>query len=93
MKKSYQKPSIYVESYELAQSIAINCHLDLSQDSTLGRPTHAAPGVNNCGWDMGNVIFFVADSSCTEEEDPTDFDWGGICYNAPQGATQIFASA
>lgn len=98
MKKSYQKPSIYVESYELAQSIAVNCHLDLSQISSVGRPTHAAPGVNSCVWDMGNVSIFTADVDCTIIEDPADFsgesqNGTAICYNAPQDAIQIFASA
>lgn len=98
MKKSYQKPCIYVELYELAQSIAVNCHLDPSELSSFGHPTHAAPGVNNCGWDMGNVVIFVENSGCTYDEDPDSFtgkDENGtaICYNAPQNATQIFASA
>lgn len=97
MKKSYQKPSIYVESYELAQSIAVNCHLDLSQVSSVGRPTHAAPGVNGCVWDMGNVSIFTDDSGCSIVEDSDSFSYGegpgAICYNAPQNAIQIFASA
>lgn len=94
MKRSYQKPRIYVESFELAQSIARNCDVDPSDASTVGRPTHNDPGVRNCGWDMGNnLIFFVAESACTKIEDPNDFYWGSICYNAPQGETQIFASA
>lgn len=92
MKKSYQKPSIYVEAYELAQSIAKNCGI-LTSGSTLGRPTHSEPGVNSCGWALGNVIIFIENASCTDIEDPSDFNEDSMCYNAPTANTQIFASA
>lgn len=96
MKKSYQKPSIYVEAYELAQSIAANCGI-LASGSTLGRPTHSEPGVNNCGWALDkDVIIFIENTSCTEIEDPSDFNKDHedlMCYNAPTANTQIFASA
>ena len=93
MKKSYQKPSIYVEAYELAQSIAANCGI-LASGSTLGRPTHSEPGVNYCGWALDeDVIIFNENTFCTEIEDPSDFNEDLMCYNAPTANTQIFASA
>lgn len=93
MKKSYQKPSIYVEAYELAQSIAANCGI-LASGSSLGRPTHSEPGVKNCGWALGDdIIIFNENTFCTKIEDPSDFNEVHMCYNAPTANTQIFASA
>lgn len=91
MKKAYQKPIIYIEEYELAQSIAQDC--GYTPDSTVGRPTHSAPGVNNCGWELDGDIIFIDNTACTEIMDP-DEEIGGVgCYNTPTGNTHIFASA
>lgn len=93
MKKNYQKPSIYVEEFELAQSIAVNCHLTPDPSSTTGHPTHNNPGVDNCNWVVGGTIIFTESSGCNLIEDPDGFSGDGFCYNAPQDQIQIFASA
>lgn len=90
MKKSYQKPHIYVEEFELAQSIAVNC--DYSSSSTTGHPTHASATV--CGWYVSDgLVYFTAEPACTEIADPGDFNDDNMCYNAPIAGSQIFASA
>lgn len=100
MKKPYIKPKAFVENFNLAQSIAINCGHDWT--GTTGHPTHADPNTPTCGWSLGNIVYFdqsLAGTKCTEDADPDSWELGGsggtptICYNAPAGAPQAFASA
>lgn len=88
MKRTYQKPQIAFESFVLTQNIAKPCG-DYS-NSTTGKPTHGEPGV--CGWEVSGfgVIWVSEESTCNQVTDP-DIEFGGVCYNSPNG-NGIFAS-
>ncbi len=86
MKKSYQKPAIYVENFSLSQSIAATCGQG-NPDSTVGKPTNADP--YSCGWDDGVGVIFSVSNVCNDVEDvDTPLDAG--CYNNPNGGVHIF---
>ena len=88
MKKAYTKPGFYIENFSLSQSIATDCGLIRGQEGTLGKP--GLKTKESCGWDMGNLIVWTANSTCTLEIGAeTPFE--GVCYNAPNGGTSIFA--
>ena len=82
MKKTYIKPSLYVENFSLTQSVATGC---TAQKNDLGKPSQAYEGI--CGWDFAGQTFFTAgiNPDCTAGE--ADF----LCYNAPNGSI-MFAS-
>ena len=86
MKRVYEKPGIYVENFSLSQSIARKCRA--AEDSTLGVPNYSEPG--SCGWDMGNLVIWTdAKSKCDLFMD-ADTPFEGVCYNNPDGGTNIF---
>ena len=88
MEKKYVKPDVYVERFELSQTVAKSC--GWTSDSTVGKPTQA--DIDVCGWDMGNFVFFATDSSCSTIF-PVDTEIEGVgCYNNPNGEQTIFAS-
>lgn len=93
MKKKYSKPLMNIELFTLAQSIAATCPA-LQHDTGLGNPNHYSK--TSCGWNMGNIIIFTAENSgCTvkwEEDDPVNIGDIALCYNNPDGGTQIFGS-
>lgn len=76
MKKTYVKPSLYVESFGLTQSIAAGC---TAQNSDLGTPSHAMPQF--CGWDFMGQTYFSAGVN----EDCKAGEIEIVCYNAPNG--------
>lgn len=92
MKKTYTKPTILWESFSLTQSIAAGCS-DFS-NSTLGKPSSGDK--INCGWDMGNLIVWVANDGSAKTD--CNYDWGAdepfdvLCYNNPNGGMTIFGS-
>ena len=82
MKKTYLKPSLYVESFSLTQSIAKGCTAEVHG---LGEPS-----INNsdtCGWDFEGMTFFAygVNPDCVHGELEL------VCYNAPNGNI-MFAS-
>ena len=103
MKEEYVKPLIVFESFSLTQTIARNC--GDTHDSTLGQSNHLEP--NSCQWVIGEgegamFLFFVdacedsyaiGDPTPEDLEDPdTIFEYGGVCYNNPDGGQEIFSS-
>lgn len=87
MKRTYQKPKIAFESFVLTQNIAATCGV-YGNGNTLGKPGHG--DIDSCGWDVGEFIVWTTSSSCTFPR-PADGDFGGACYNSPEG-NGIFAS-
>ena len=88
MKKTYSKPELYIESFQLTQSIAERCGAVDAGDE-FGKPQHLSK--TSCGWLMPEFGFavFIAQPICEVPMDEGDF--GGICYNNPDGHG-IFAS-
>lgn len=85
MKKTYMKPSLYVESFSLTQSIAKGC---TAEKHGLGEPSHGNP--EDCGWDFSGATFFTI----SVNDDCRDGGMGElelVCYNAPNGNI-MFAS-
>ena len=76
MKKTYVKPEVYFESFELSASIADNCGkpLNLNQDTC-----------REIFGDYRNDVF----SQGTCKMDPNDFNF---CYQVPFEGSKLFAS-
>lgn len=89
MKGKYQKPEIHIEYFALSQNIAQSC--GYKDENYYGHPNHATK--ETCGWDdgFGEVYWVSTLSKCSGEYSP-DLDTGEVCYNAPNGQPQIFAS-
>ncbi|MDY4444294.1 MAG: hypothetical protein SPE35_09130 [Butyricicoccus sp.] len=88
MKEIYTKPTLNIEYFALSQTIATSC--GWSSDKYTGHPTHAVKEV--CGWNDGfGEVYWTAKPACDGEYSP-DLDIGEVCYNAPNGGAQIFAS-
>lgn len=82
MKKSYEKPVLYIERFTLTQTIAHNCGENLN----IGTATMTTK--ETCGWDVGPYEIFMDAQICDR---PTKhFD--GVCYNAPAGGYNVFNS-
>lgn len=82
MKKAYEKPVLYIERFTLSQSIAHNCgeNLDFGMATQTTKET--------CGWNVGPYEIFMDRLICDR---PTKY-FDGVCYNAPDGGYNIFAS-
>ncbi len=90
MKKIYEKPMLYAESYELVEHVAGNCALD-----GMNTPTHR--DVDTCGFRInGNsAIAFQKESVCTGWFDPLFPDQpldDIFCYNTFLDQAAMFAS-
>ena len=90
MKETYVKPALFIESFELTQTIALNC--GDTHDSTIGQSTHYS--YVKCVWDAGGVTLFFTTGICDDGPDsPEDeFEFAGLCYNNPDGGQEIFSS-
>lgn len=87
MKKAYEKPNMYVENFELSQSIAAGCGIP-TDASTLGHP--GAQSDCTCGWVVPGVGVVWCTGPCTTETDE-DARFGAVCYNNPNNGVSIFA--
>lgn len=89
MKKAYNKPELFVESFQLTQSIASTCSVEWG-GNTLGKPGHNDQ--TSCGWDMGNMVMWTESvAQCTTKIDEATEAFG-LCYNTPNGGNSIFGS-
>ncbi len=89
MKKVYEKPMLYAESYELVEHVAGGCALD-----GMNSPTHR--DLDHCGFKVnGNsAIAFQKDSVCLGWIDPffnEPID-DVFCYNTFLDTAAMFAS-
>ncbi len=86
MKKTYQKPGIYVENFGLSQSIAATCGAG-KPDSSLGQPLQDTK--QTCGWGGNGISVWLTNPPC---QTPLDEDsrFGDFCYNNPNGGLTIF---
>jgi hypothetical protein len=80
MKKTYEKPEVYFESFELSTSIA-TC------DQWEGRLWQK----DACAWNDGYTnVFLNGMDVCTYQTQ--DGGYGGLCYHNPTNGNKIFAS-
>ncbi len=87
MKKSYVKPQVYFENFQLSADIAKNC-----SESLWNKANHAE---NSCGYQMGNLVLFTSTiEGCSENGIITDGDniYDNICYHGPVGNLKLFNS-
>ena len=89
MKEQYVSPAILFESFALSQTIARNC--GDTHNSTLGESTHY--NESTCAWDLGDYFLFLAgNSACTDETFDSIDEVDALCYNNPDGGTDVFSS-
>lgn len=87
MKKKYSKPELYIESFQLTQSIANRCGANAT-GGEFGTPLHLDK--NQCAWQfMPGVNLWSEGMGVCNEYAPDYFE--GLCYNNPNGEG-IFAS-
>ena len=80
MKKSYVKPQVYFESFQLSANIAAGCTPDFKVNYN----------VESCAWSDGVETIFVS-SECSLKGNELE-DAGKICYNIPFANSKFFSS-
>lgn len=88
MKQTYVKPSIVVERFSLAQSIAAGC---APHNDGWGHCNHWSK--STCGWVLpdGVNIAWISAPVCNDFYGENESIYG-ICYNNPEGGMTIFGS-
>lgn len=84
MKKVYEKPAVYIERFDLSQSIAKGCTVE---DTYSG--TEAQQGdLSTCGILFGGSTYFLdsLETICPDGE------YSEFCYNAPMEGSILFSS-
>ncbi len=83
MKKTYVKPEVHFESFELSTSIATGCSEGYNHSNTnFGNP-------DTCTLKFGTeTVFLSKEANCTL----TDFDPNQFCYHVPTANDKIFSS-
>lgn len=77
MKKTYEKPLLYKESFEMADVISLACDIQVQHQQ------------GQCGLDAaGGVILFIVDVC----DYPVPDGYNKMCYNVPIGMSKIFTS-
>lgn len=83
MKKTYVKPEVYFESFELSANIAAGCGAGYK-----GKVN--SHDINSCGCYFNSRVIFNTERICTDfTQDGTEY---GLCYDIPNGDNKIFAS-
>lgn len=92
MKKEYFKPIVVIESFNLAQSIAVVCTGYQPGGNDLGFANQRSYTI--CSFETGNgldVYFTDTNNDCTTKaSDPNAIKYG--CYNNVGDASQAFSS-
>ena len=79
MKKTYEKPQIMFDNFELSQDIAAGCKIIIANQAE-----------NECGYPTRNGDLFTTEiSGCTYKQ-PDLYD--GICYHVPVDTSNLFNS-
>jgi hypothetical protein len=81
MKKTYEKPEVYFESFELSTSIATGCEY---------KTNHA---MNICTYDLGSLgnVFVDSTTNCNDIK-AQGGKWQNICYHLPSDQSNLFTS-
>lgn len=82
MKKTYVKPEVYFESFELSTSIATGCEY---------KSNHTK---DTCGWYVEGVgnVFLSNLTTCDYPEPDSETNKFGICYHVPVDTSNLFTS-
>ena len=88
MKRTYTKPELFCEEYELSVSIAANC----SESFNRGSASHNEP--YTCFYQIGRVRYFASSEVCMEVRDNGQIQLGNelICYQQPTEDMTVFLS-
>ena len=78
MKKTYVKPEVYFESFELSANIAAGC---------VFKTYHTE---YECTYSVAGKKLFLSPNICTTS--PQDYDGTSMCYNNPTDDTKLFSS-
>ena len=82
MKKTYEKPHIFFDSFELTTNISAGCEV----------PTNL-PSMDWCGLDFSGLMVFMSGmSGCSDIQIGKGGDFDGICYHTPTETNNVFAS-
>lgn len=83
MKKTYVKPEVHFESFELSTSIATGCSAGYNHSNTnFGNP-------NTCTLKFGTeTVFLSKEAGCTLP----DYNEEKFCYHVPTADDKIFSS-
>lgn len=82
MKKTYVRPEVYFENFELSTNIATGCSAGYDHNNTnFGTP-------DQCALFFGNDRVFVAAPICDIPKDP-QVDY---CYHVPTANDSVFSS-
>ena len=81
MKKTYVRPEVYFESFELSASIAAGCGTGFNHDNT----NFSNP--DSCQYFFGTEKVFLNIGPCTLTNNKDKF-----CYNVPTDNQAIFSS-
>lgn len=82
MKRNYEKPQIFYESFELNTNISAGCE----------NPTNL-PSQNQCGLDFsGLMVFMTGMTGCEDIQISESADFDGICYHTPTEGNNLFTS-
>ena len=77
MKKTYEKPLLYKESFEMADVISAACAIQVEHQQ------------GQCGYNVGDGLILFISGVC----DPSVPDgFNGMCYNIPIESGKIFTS-
>ena len=91
MKQTYTKPTLRVECFSMTQNIATHC--GWTDEAYVGRPTHAEK--TTCGWapfpENDSIVYWTSPPACSGYYSE-NLVGAEVCYNAPNGQAQIFAS-
>lgn len=81
MKKTYAKPQIVFESFQLTANIAGGCN--------------TRPNITNeatCGYKDNGWIVFQNSAVCIDVQVDPDGEYNGLCYHVPTGDKSVFTS-
>lgn len=87
MKKSYVKPQVFFESFQLSADIAGNCGASYkNNDNVTYRDL-----ISGCGYTFNGKKVFVSQEQGCVYESQTGEEYG-ICYHVPVAGDTLFAS-
>lgn len=80
MKKTYSKPQIAFDSFQLSESIAAGCG------------TIANQALNVCGYYDAEAGWYIFAEGITGCEDTPGEGYASICYHVPEESWKLFSS-
>ena len=84
MKKSYVKPQVFFEDFQLSASIAAGCEVRITN-----------PSEGTCGYEVSGGMIVITEnvSGCTTPIEDGSSTANGLCYHVPFQTYNLFTSA